>query len=189
RDTDTPSFELERIHPAGIFEGATSTANGVFAYELVITDAEANINRARDAYSFLPTLSEEDLYLFGKGDERRAYEKLGAQLRTMDRVAGTSFAVWAPNAQRVSVVGDFNGWDGRRHMMRSLGESGVWELFVPGVGEGAHYKYEIRNHHGRIGLKTDPYGFFFEVPPKNAAIVWNNRAFKWTDHLWMAKRR
>ena len=185
----TPGFELQRIHDAGVFEGAVSTANGVYAYELVLTDGQGNVHRTRDPYSFLPTLSEEELYLFGKGDERRAYEKLGSQLRTIDGVAGASFAVWAPNAQRVSVVGDFNGWDGRRHLMRSLGSSGVWELFVPGVGEGAHYKFEIRNHHGRIGLKTDPYGFFFEVPPKNAAIVWNNRKFKWTDREWMAKRR
>ena len=96
------------------------------------------------------------MFLFGKGDERRIYDKLGAQLRTIDGVAGASFAVWAPNAQRVSVVGDFNGWDGRCHQMRPLGLSGVWEIFIPGVGEGAHYKFEVRNAHGKVGMKTDP---------------------------------
>src|SRR5204863_4885652 len=121
------------------------------------------------------TLGETDLYLFGKGDERRLYDKLGSQLRTMDGVAGTSFAVWAPNAQRVSVVGDFNGWDGRVHQMRSLGASGVWEIFLPGVGEGAHYKFEVRGIHGRVVMKSDPFGFFFEVASKQASIVWNNR--------------
>ena len=141
----------------------------------MITDKTGQVRRTRDPYSFLPTLGEGDLYLFGKGDERRIYEKLGGHLRTIDGVAGASFAVWAPNAQRISVVGDFNSWDGRVHQMRSLGPSGVWEIFVPGVAEGAHYKFEVRNLHGHIILKTDPYGFFFETPPKNAAILWNNR--------------
>ncbi len=134
-------------------------------------------------------MGESDLYLFGKGDERRIYEKLGSHLRTIDGVPGTSFAVWAPNAQRVSVVGDFNRWDGRCHAMRLLGASGVWEIFIPGVGKGAHYKFEIRNAHGQIGLKTDPYGFFFEIAPKNASIVWDNRKFAWTDAAWLEQRR
>ena len=117
----------------------------------------------RDGYSFLPTLGEVDLHLFGEGNDRRIYDKLGAQLRVIDGVPGTSFAVWAPNARRVSVVGEFNGWDGRYHPMRLLGASGVWELFVPGVGEGTLYKYEIQNAQGDLTLKTDPFGFFFEL--------------------------
>jgi 1,4-alpha-glucan branching enzyme len=133
-------------------------------------------------------MSESDLYLFGKGEEQKIYDKLGAQLRYIDGTDGVSFGVWAPNAQRVSVVGDFNAWDGRMHPMRSLGSSGVWELFIPDLKEGAHYKFEIRNQKGQIFLKTDPYGFFFEVAPKNAAIVWNTRKFKWTDEKWMAGR-
>jgi 1,4-alpha-glucan branching enzyme len=104
-------------------------------------------------------------------------------------VPGASFAVWAPNARRVSVVGDFNNWDGRCHAMRTLGASGVWEIFVPGVGEGEHYKFEIQNLHGHLVLKTDPFGFFFETPPKNAAIVWDTKKFKWTDGAWMQRRR
>ncbi len=189
REKDKPAFELTRVHNAGVFEGVTTEANRVYAYDLVITEPGGQVRRSRDAYSFLPTLGETDLFLFGKGDERRLYEKLGAQLRTIDGVAGTSFAVWAPNAQRVSVVGDFNRWDGRCHQMRPLGLSGVWEIFVPSVGEGAHYKFELRNAQGKIVLKTDPFGFFFETPPKNASIVWNNRKFAWTDEAWLAQRR
>ena len=167
-----PRFELARIPNTDVFEGVTPLANAVYAYDLVITDKAGKARRTRDAYSFLPTLGEADLFLFGKGDERKIYDKLGAQLRTIDGVPGTSFAVWAPNAQRVSVVGDFNNWDGRFHAMRLLGASGVWEIFVPGVGQGAHYKFEIRDAHGNIKLNTDPFGFFFEVAPKQAAIVW-----------------
>jgi 1,4-alpha-glucan branching enzyme len=183
-----PRIHLTQLDPSGLYEGNTDAAGDVYAYDLVITDYEGNVRRMRDAYSFLPTLSEADLYLFGKGDERRIYDKLGAQLRVIDGVPGTSFAVWAPNAQRVSVVGDFNGWDGRYNPMRTLGASGVWELFIPGVGEGALYKYEIKNHQGRLVLKTDPYGFFFEAAPKNASIVWNNKKFQWTDGDWLKRR-
>ena len=189
RDKDKPTFKLTRLHKAGVFEGVTTEAKEVYAYELVTTDQQGRVRRTRDPYSFLPTLGDEDLFLFGKGDERRIYEKLGAQLRTVDGVAGASFAVWAPNAQRVSVVGDFNHWDGRWHQLRPLGLSGVWEIFLPGVGEGARYKFELRNAQGRVVLKTDPYGSFFETAPKNAAIVWNNRKFAWTDDAWLAQRR
>ncbi len=184
-----PSFKLERIPGTDIFEGVTKAARSVYAYDLVATDERGHARRSRDPFSFLPTLSESDLYLFGKGDERKIYDKLGAQLRVIDGVAGTSFAVWAPNAQRVSVVGDFNQWDGRCHPMRLLGASGVWEIFIPGVGQGAHYKFEIRDAHGHIKLNTDPFGFYFEVPPKQAAIVWDTRKFQWTDEAWLKQRR
>jgi len=183
-----PRFALKRIHEQGIFEGVTTAARDVYAYDLVVTDHQGRTRRTRDPYSFLPTLGESDLFLFGKGDERRIYEKLGAQLRVIDGVPGVSFAVWAPNAQRVSVVGDFNHWDGRHHPLRLMGASGVWEIFIPGVGVGAHYKFEIRDAHGNIKLNTDPFGLFFEVPPKNAAIVWDTRKFKWTDAAWLEKR-
>jgi len=188
-EKDKPEIKLERLHKSGFFEGTTTKAKRVFAHDLVITDQQGKVQRTRDPYSFLPTLGETDLYLFGQGNERRIYEKLGAQLRVIDGTPGTSFAVWAPNAQRVSVVGDFNGWDGRCHPMRMLGASGVWELFLPGVGEGTLYKYEIKDVHGAIVLKTDPYGFFFEPAPKNASIVWNTSKFAWSDGAWMAKRR
>jgi 1,4-alpha-glucan branching enzyme len=188
-EKDKPTIKLKRIPKTDLFEGVTQDASHVYAYDLVITDQAGSVRRTRDAYSFLPTLGEGDLYLFGKGDERRIYDKLGAQLRTIDGVPGASFAVWAPNAQRISVVGDFNRWDGHCHQMRSLGSSGVWEIFVPGVQEGEHYKYEVRNQYGHIVLKTDPFGFFFETPPKNASIVWSNGKFQWTDESWLARRR
>ncbi|MEJ0089353.1 MAG: 1,4-alpha-glucan branching protein GlgB [Limisphaerales bacterium] len=188
-EKDKPKFELKRIPNTDVFEGVTKLANKVYAYDLVITNHSGQTRRTRDAYSFLPTLSEADLFLFGKGDERKIYDKLGAQLRTIDGVPGTSFAVWAPNAQRISVVGDFNNWDGRFHPMRLLGASGVWEIFIPGVGVGTHYKFEIRDAHGNVKLNTDPFGFFFEVAPKQAAIVWDTKKFKWTDDAWLKKRR
>ncbi len=183
-----PAFELGRLHDSGLFEGTTKDAQRVYAYDLVITDYQGGQRRMRDAYSFLPTLGEQDLYLFGQGNERRLYDKLGAQMRVIDGVHGVSFAVWAPNAQRVSVVGEFNQWDGRYHPMRLLGPSGVWELFVPGLGEGTLYKFEVKDLHGGLSLRTDPFGFLCEVPPKTASVVWNNRKFSWTDAAWLRKR-
>ncbi len=188
-EKNRPAFALQRIPETDVFEGGTTAAKEVYAYDLVITDARGQVRRTRDPYSFLPTLSPADLYLFNKGDERRIYEKLGAQLRVLDGVPGASFAVWAPNAQRVSVVGDFNHWDGRCHALRLLDGSGVWEIFIPGVGQGAHYKFEIRDAHGQIKHHTDPFGFFFEVAPKQAAIVWDTKKFPWTDDPWLQRRR
>ncbi len=188
-EKERPRITLTKVHEAGLFEGVTEAAQRVYAYDLVITDQRGDLRRTRDPYSFLPTLGEVDLYLFNQGNEHRIYEKLGAQLRVIDGVPGTAFATWAPNAKRVSVVGDFNQWDGRRHPMRLLGLSGVWEIFIPGVGAGAHYKFEINDAQGAIVLKTDPYGFFFETAPKNAAIVWDTRKFKWTDDAWLKRRR
>src|SRR5947209_16915078 len=152
QEKDKPEIILKSLHKSGIFEGVSNKAKQVYAYDLVITDHQGQVRRYRDAYSFLPTLSETDLYLFGQGNERRIYDKLGSQLRVIDGVAGVSFGVWAPNARRVSVVGDFNGWDGRCHAMRMLGSSGVWELFLPGLGEGTLYKYEIKDGRGAIML-------------------------------------
>src|ERR1019366_332702 len=132
--------------------------NAVYAYDLVITNRQGHVRCTRDAFSFLPTLGEADLFLLGKGDERKIYDKLGAHLRTPDGVPGTSCAVWAPNAQRISVGGDFNSWGGRFHPMRLLDASGVWEIFIPGVGPGAHYKFESRDAPGPIKLNPDPFG-------------------------------
>jgi 1,4-alpha-glucan branching enzyme len=188
-DASKPRFKLKRLRRSAIFEGTTPELSAPYAYDLVITYADGNVHQGRDPYSFLPTIGEGDQYLFGQGNERRVFDKLGSQIRMLDGVRGTSFGVWAPNAQRVSVVGDFNHWDGRRHAMRLLGSSGLWEIFIPGVGEGAHYKFEIRDAHGHLSLKTDPYGAFFETAPKNAAIVWNNHKFAWTDSAWLRSRR
>ena len=165
-ENDKPRITLNRIHDPGLFEGVAKRPSRFTP--TISSSPITTARRARPAtpYSFLPTLGEMDLYLFGEGNERRIYDKLGAQLKVIDGVSGTSFAVWAPNAQRVSVVGAFNNWDGRVHAMRSLGASGVWEIFVPGVFEGALYKYEIRDAHGHVVLKTDPYGFFSSPRPR-----------------------
>ena len=153
-----PVIALRRVGESDLFEGMLEEENDIYAYDLAITWGSGEQWRTRDAFSFLPTISDNDLYLFNRGDERRIYEKLGAHPRCIDGVDGTSFAVWAPNAQRVSVVGDFNGWDGRHHPMRMLGQSGVWELFAPGCGVGSHYKFQILTADGELQEKTDPFG-------------------------------
>ena len=142
-----------------------------------------------DAYRFGPVLGEMDEYLLGEGTHRRLWQALGAHVITHEGVDGTHFAVWAPNARRVSVVGQFNYWDGRRHIMRRRGATGVWEIFVPGVGEGAHYKYEIIGHEGMMQpLKADPVGFGAQHPPETASVVRDIRGYGWKDGDWMAHR-
>ena len=138
------STAMTRVHPAGIYEGPIG--KGVRRYQLEADyrhDGQELIYRFHDPYGSWPTIGELDLHLFGEGRHRRLWEVLGAHPRVHDGLAGVSFAVWAPNARAVRVVGDWNYWDGRLHPMRSLGASGVWELFIPGVAEGAHYKYEV----------------------------------------------
>lgn len=187
-DKSMPEFSLSQIDEKGFFEGTCEKVNDVYAYDLEITDYDGNVTRGRDAYSFLPTLADQELYYFAEGTDRELYNKLGAQLKVVDGVHGVGFTLWAPNAQRVSVVGPFNNWDGRTHPMRSLGDSGVWELFVPGLGKGTLYKFELITDQGDLILKTDPFGFFFETPPKNASIVWDTSEFEWSDHEWMELR-
>ena len=184
-----PTFELGLISETGVFEGQTPEAKAVYAYDLRVTWPDGGRSQGRDPYSFWPTVGETDLFLFNEGNHQRLADVLGSHMRTLDGVPGVSFAVWAPNARRVSVVGDFNQWDGRRHLMRQLGSSGVWEIFIPGIGEGALYQYEILDAHGALKLNTDPFGFHFEQPPKHASVVWNNRKFQWSDADWMQRRR
>ncbi len=181
-------YPMGKHHALGFFEAFIADRQEVFPYRLRITKTNGEIRQFYDPYRFLPTLGEQDVYFFNEGTDHRVYQKLGAHVRTIDGVLGVSFAVWAPNAARVSVVGDFNRWDGRFHPMRSLGNSGVWELFVPGLQEGALYKYEIVPRRGAMRLKTDPYGSYFESPPNNASVVWNVRKYQWGDQQWMARR-
>jgi 1,4-alpha-glucan branching enzyme len=141
----------------------------------------------KDPYAFLPTLGELDLHLAGEGRHERLWEKLGAHPRTIDGVDGVAFAVWAPNARSVRVVGDFNSWDGRLHPMRSLGPSGIWELFVPGVPEGSLYKFEVAAAQGNLMLKTDPFAAATEAPPSNASIVYTSH-YEFGDQEWLDKR-
>ena len=184
----------EQRHPmtkcdaTGFFETFIADRKEVFRYSLRVQKTNGEIRQFHDPYRFLPTLSNQDLYLFNEGTEQRVYQKLGAHIREIDGVRGVSFAVWAPNAGRVSVVGDFCRWDGRYFPMRSLGNSGVWEIFIPGLQEGLLYKYEIVPRNGSLRLKTDPYGAYFESPPNNASVVWDVNKYKWNDHAWIAKR-
>jgi 1,4-alpha-glucan branching enzyme len=180
---------LKQLAAEGFFEGFIAKRPDVFRYQLRVTYRNGETRQFFDPYSFLPTLGAQDLYLFNEGNEHRIYEKLGAHPRNLGGVPGVAFAVWAPSAARVSVVGNFNRWDGRYFPMRPLGASGVWELFVPGLGAGELYKFEIRGQSGAVGVKTDPYGTFFEAPPGNAAIVCATEGFKWNDGKWMERRR
>src|SRR5690606_26373848 len=139
-----------------------------------------------DPYSFAPQLGDLDLHLFGEGRNWSIHEKLGAHVRRVDGVDGVLFAVWAPGAERISIVGDFNQWDGRRHPMRVRGGSGVWELFIPGLDAGTLYKFELRNRStGQVFTKTDPYGRSFEHRPKTASIVSSAEVYEWQDSAWM----
>ena len=180
---------MQLLAPEGLFEVSIPRRAEVFKYQLRATYPGGEIRQFFDPYTFLPTVSDRDLYLFNEGNEHRIYEKLGAHPRDLGGVPGVSFAVWAPSAARVSVVGNFNHWDGRYHPMRTLGVSGVWELFIPGLGEGELYKFEILDQHHHLRLKTDPYGTRFEAPPGNAAIVCDPGKFAWSDGAWMDRRR
>ncbi len=180
--------ELKLVHPEGVFEGEIESSGGPFAYRLLIQygDAEQLID---DPYRFPPILGEIDVHLIAEGRHLRLDEKLGAHPMTIDGVTGVGFAVWAPNAERVSVVGDFNAWDGRRHPMRLRKECGVWEIFMPGIEAGALYKYEILARNGKLmALKTDPFAFFCEQAPGTAGIVYDLGRYRWDDAAWMTDR-
>ncbi len=184
-----PRYPLERLSPDGFFEGLIEGREAIFPYRLRIERYNGEIRQFYDPYAFLPTLSEQDVYLFNEGNLHQAHRHMGAHVRTVDGVVGAAFAVWAPNAERVSVVGHFNHWDGRYHPMRSLGASGIWELFIPGLEAGCKYKYEIGTRHGYPHLKTDPYGAFFEAPPYNASVVVEPERYEWGDAAWLERRK
>ncbi len=180
--------ELSRAHGEGIFAGHLPDA-GRFPYRLRL-EVEGSIVDLDDPYRFPPLLGELDSYLIAEGRHLELYRVLGAHPREVEGIAGTSFAVWAPNAQRVSVVGAFNSWDGRRHPMRRRVECGVWELFVPGLGPGVIYKYEIQGADSQgLPLKADPVGFLAELSPHTASVVQGLPDRGWQDETWMAARQ
>ena len=180
-------YPMIKIDEKGIFACVFGKKKDLFAYRIERKYADSKFTSA-DPYCFLPTLGEMDIYLFNQGEHHRVYDVMGAHVRNLGGVEGVSFAVWAPNAQRVSVVGDFNCWDGRRHPMRMLGLSGIWELFIPGLKPGDVYKFEVKGSDGSIVLKLDPYARRTELRPNNAGIVPQAEAFQWTDDAWMKKR-
>ncbi len=187
-----------RLHPDGFFEALLPTETpglipgqsvSPLAYTLEFTFAGGSRVEVHDPYAFAPLLSDYDLHLLGEGTHYLNYEKLGAHVREVEGVSGVHYAVWAPNARRVSVVGEFNSWDGRTHPMRSRGSSGIWEIFLPGLAEGTLYKFEILSRIGEyLGLKSDPYGFSAEMRPKSASVVCNIDNYEWKDSAWMEAR-
>jgi len=178
---------MERRTAAGVFEAAIDDLSQ--AYRFRITFPGDHTVEAGDPYRFGRVITDFDLHLLGEGTHRRLYDTLGAHRITLGAVAGVHFAVWAPNADRVSVVGDFNGWDGRVHAMRLLVPAGVWEVFIPDLGEGEKYKFEIRTKSGALLQKSDPFGVAFEVPPQSASIVRDIGRYQWQDRGWIADRR
>ncbi len=183
----TDGRRLRRIGASDFFELAAQDLDP--HPHLAWTDDAGRRHQRVDPYSFAPSLGPADLALFASGGHAEAWKMMGAHAATFDGVAGVRFAVWAPDAERVSVVGPFCDWDGRRLPMRVLGSSGVWELFVPGIELGALYKFELRNRAtGEILLKTDPYAFAMEMRPATAAIVCDPHAFQWNDAAWMQAR-
>ncbi|MBV8265362.1 MAG: 1,4-alpha-glucan branching enzyme, partial [Planctomycetaceae bacterium] len=182
-------ISMDRIHPDGLFECVFPDCRGPFPYHLALEDYEGYSSEFVDAYQFGPVLTDFDLHLLGEGTHYRNFERLGAHIREHEGVRGVHFAVWAPNAMRVSVIGDFNRWDGRRHPMRSCGSSGIWEIFIPDLGQGEIYKFEIKSRYNSyLVQKADPYGFASELRPKTASIVWDVTSFRWNDDDWMRDR-
>jgi 1,4-alpha-glucan branching enzyme len=191
-------FPAAEIDPVGLFEAVIpATTLGLTGgeaisptdYRLRFLFPDGATFETYDAYAFPPILTEYDLYLLGEGTHYLNYEKLGAHLREIGGVSGVEYAVWAPNAKRVSVVGNFNSWDGRVAPMRSRGASGIWEIFLPGLAEGELYKFEIFSRVGEhLGLKSDPYGFAAEMRPKTASVVTNIDRYQWSDADWLTAR-
>jgi 1,4-alpha-glucan branching enzyme len=195
---DGAAHPARRIHPDGVFEALLPLkATGLHdqeqiapsSYRLRFRFTDGSELESYDAYAFPPVLTDYDLYLSGEGTDYLKYEKLGAHLHQEAGVRGVQFAVWAPNAKRVSVVGDFNSWDGRVNPMRSRGASGVWELFVPEMAEGCLYKFEILSRVGsHLAVKSDPYAFAAELRPNTASLVCNLDKYAWNDSGWMQAR-
>ncbi len=183
------AFPALQIHPDGFFEAALEGAEERFAYVLDFTGHDGQVWTEHDPYSVGILLGQLDLHLFAEGQHWQLYDKLGAHLTEVGGVRGTAFHVWAPNAQRVSVVGEFNGWDGRRAPMRKLLGCGVWEIFLPGVGEGAHYKFEVKGAHGAIVLKSDPFAFFGQHGTATSSLVFDLKRYVWSDAAWLETRK
>ncbi len=184
---DGAASTVPRTHGAGLFEVTLPERREVVPYRLEWRFRDGKSLTERSPYNFLPALGEVDLHLLGEGRHEHLYEKLGARARTFDGVSGFGFAVWAPGAEGASVVGDFNGWDGRIHLMRMLGGSGVWELFVPDLQPGFKYKFEIRTRGGGYVLKADPYALATEVPPGSASVLFSSQ-HRFGDAEWIASQ-
>lgn len=176
---------MARVHPSGLFEIAVPADIRPNEYQVWFSSKL----KSRDPYSFWPTFGDMDQYLFNKGVHYRLYDVMGGRLDTQDGIEGARFVVWAPNAKRVSLVADFNHWDGRANPMRPLGTGGVWEIFIPGLAAGEKYKFEVRDQQGNIQLKSDPYALSSELRPNTASILVDVHEFLWDDFGWLEQRQ
>jgi len=191
---------MQRIHSDGFFEALFWKRTEPFPYRLILTEDNGTVREFFDPYAFPLLLSDFDLYLIAQGEHRQLWKALGGHILELEapnsageKVRGVRFAVWAPNALRVSVVGDFNRWDGRVHPMRFRHEAGIWELFLPeallGGAESVLYKFEVKGRYaGYLQLKANPVGFFHEVRPKSASILWDLGRYRWNDEDWLSRR-
>ena len=182
---------MRRVHPAGVYEAICPSPDEEprTSYQFKVATDNGEIATMHDPYAFDSLLTDYDFHLFGEGTHYQAYTKLGAHLCTVDGVQGVNFAVWAPDAHQVSLVGDFNRWDGRGHPMRKHIPAGIWELFVPGIGAGEKYKLRVRTAAGEVIDKADPYGYAAELPPRTASLVADLNCFAWDDSEWLERRR
>ena len=192
---DNKNYRMERLHEAGLYIISIPYADlsdpslNPFCYQYELGDYDGNVVLINDPYRFEPVLGEQDRFLFNAGRNYRIYNHLGAHVAEYSNVRGTIFRVWAPNAAAVSVVGNFNRWDGRVHPMRSLGMSGIWELFIPQVSQNELYKFHIKTQSGDILLKADPYQFYGELRPQTASIVRDINDYKWQDDNWQEQKK
>ena len=186
--TGDKSYQMECVDEAGYF-AALISGKTLFSYEYIVEYEDGSLKKVNDAYNFKPQLTKEDTEKFNAGIHYTIYEKLGAHPMKIDGVEGVYFAVWAPNAVRVSAVGDFNDWDGRVHQMRRLWDSGIFEIFIPGVSVGECYKFELKAKGGMTYLKADPYAFGQQLRPETASLVRAIDGFEWEDTKWMKNRK
>jgi len=189
-DTANPKkrYQMEKTDERGFFEAITDRSDR-FAYNIEKIFYDGNSTAFYDSYSFPPILTDYDLHLFKEGNHHRIYEKLGAHYHEFEGIGGICFAVWAPNAKRVSIIGDFNVWDGRRHVMRVRQGVGVWEIFIPGLPMGSNYKFEVKSAAGALIEKADPYAFASELRPKTSSIVYDVNKYEWNDSEWIENRK
>ncbi|HEY7776865.1 MAG TPA: 1,4-alpha-glucan branching protein GlgB [Kineobactrum sp.] len=189
REDNRKVTKLQRIHPEGLFEASIPSRQQHFDYYWLVTTATGDVV-VEDPYSCAPAVSDKDFYYFCEGTEEFAHRHLGAHPRILEGIGGVLFTVWAPAALRVSLVADFNGWDGRQHVLRKHPASGVWEIFIPGVGDQTLYKYEILAANGAVlPLKADPYARSMQHPPETASrVLLHEGSYCWSDDAWMAAR-
>ena len=181
-------YAMTKIMPEGLFEVVVPNVREIFIYKLKVAWSSGVTSEFYDPYSFLPTLTDFDIYLFNAGDHHRIYEKLGAHPMEVNGIDGVRFAVWAPSARSVSVIGEFNFWDRQRHAMRVLGSSGVWEIFIPGISGGELYKFQIKTQANIILDKADPYATEVELRPRTASRVNALEGYSWDDAEWIQRR-